>query len=295
MNHFRDRRDAGRAVAQAMKDRNYGRLDMLVLALPRGGVPVAYEVAEAFGAELDLMLVRKLGVPGHEELAMGAIASGGAAEGDPDSDKLPAPGVVFVRNEEVVRNLGIDDDTLASAAKREAQELRRREEAYRGRRRPPTLQGREVVLVDDGLATGSTMIAAVRAVKQHQPSRVVVAVPVAPASTVDSLLCLADDVVCVSTPEDFAGVGQFYDRFDQTGDEEVLDLLRRAWSDRPLGDREVELSDVDRFSDRHHAVKGGRRTHTKEMQHLTHGNKGPSPTGPADEGGDTTREVDVWP
>jgi putative phosphoribosyl transferase len=181
----------------------------LILALPRGGVPVAYQVARELGAPLDIFVVRKLGTPGQEELAMGAIASGG----------------VRVMNPDVVRAARIPEQAIEETAKREAQELERRERAYRGEREMPELQNRCVVLVDDGLATGATMRVAVAAIRKHNPSRVVVAVPVAPPDTVERLRAEADEVVCLSTPEPFIAIGRWYENFSQTTDEEVRQLL----------------------------------------------------------------------
>jgi predicted phosphoribosyltransferase len=181
-----------------------------VLALPRGGVPVAFPVAEALDAPLDLFLVRKLGTPGHRELAMGAIASGG----------------IRVLNDEVVRWYGITPAAIDAVAREEEQELQRRESTYREGREAVPLQGRVVILVDDGLATGSTMIAAVKAVRQHQPAKVVVAVPVGARETCGALSTVADEVECVRMPEPFSAVGQWYLNFDQTSDEEVRQLLR---------------------------------------------------------------------
>jgi predicted phosphoribosyltransferase len=177
-------------------------------------VPVAARVAEALGAPLDVFVVRKLGVPGHEELAMGAIASGG----------------VLVRNEEVVGKLGLSEDTLRRVAEAEQRELARRERRYREDRPPPDLAGRVVILVDDGLATGSTMRAAVEAARRLGPARVVVAVPTAPASTCQNLREVADDVVCATTPRPFRAVGNSYRSFPQTSDEEVRSLLEAAWA-----------------------------------------------------------------
>ena len=211
---YQDRRDAGRVLGQALKQRGYAdRLDLLVLALPRGGVPVAYEVARILDAPLDLILVRKLGLPGHEELAMGAIASGG----------------VRVLNDDVVDRLHVSAQVIDSVAQREGRELERRERAYRGNRTPPVVAGRTVILIDDGLATGSTMLAAVRAVRQQRPAMIVVAVPVAPPETCRAFLEESDDVMCTSTPETFGGVGAWYRDFEQTTDEQVTDLLQRAW------------------------------------------------------------------
>lgn len=206
---FENRRAAGRALAALL--RHYAdRHDVLVLALPRGGVPVAYEAAQALGAPLDLFLVRKLGTPGHRELAMGAIASGG----------------VRVLNDQIVRWYGITPADLETVAREEERELERREAAYREGRDPAPVAGRTVILIDDGLATGSTMRAAVQAVRQRQPARVVVAVPVGAPQTCDELSAIADEVVCARMPEPFAAVGQWYLDFDQTTDEEVRDLLR---------------------------------------------------------------------
>jgi predicted phosphoribosyltransferase len=211
---FRDRPDAGRRLAERLGPMTG---DVVVLGLPRGGIPVAYEVARALGAPLDVFVVRKLGVPGHEELAMGAIAWGG----------------VRVVNRDVVDALGIPPRVLDEVAAAEGRELERRERSYRGGRPAPDVAGRTVVLVDDGLATGSTMRAAVAALRQLKPARVVVAVPVAAASTCQELRAEVDDVVCAATPEPFVAVGRFYDDFSQTEDEEVSALLadaRRALS-----------------------------------------------------------------
>jgi putative phosphoribosyl transferase len=208
---FTNRTEAGRRLADDLRE-YAGRDDALVLALPRGGVPVAFEVARALGLPMDLFLVRKLGVPGHEELAMGAIASGG----------------VRVLNEEVVRMFSPPEDTIARVAAQEQEELERRERAYRGGRRDLHLEGRTVILVDDGLATGSTMRAAAQAVRAQDPARIVVAVPVAAAETCDEFRGEVDEVVCTLTPDPFRAVGIWYDDFAQTTDEEVRELLRRA-------------------------------------------------------------------
>ena len=186
--------------------------DVLVLALPRGGVPVGCEVARALGAPLDVFLVRKLGVPGHEELAMGAVATGG----------------VRVLNDEIVRGLGISDHEIDAAVARELQELARRERLYRGDRPPPDVAGRTVILVDDGLATGATMRAAVAALRRQQPARIVIAVPTASPDTSEALKAEADDVVCAMTPEPFFAVGYWYEDFTQTTDDEVRELLARG-------------------------------------------------------------------
>jgi len=205
---FTDRRDAGRTLAARLQQ-YANRDDVIVLALPRGGVPVAFEVATTLDAPLEVFLVRKLGTPGHRELAMGAIASGG----------------VRVLNDDVVRWLGISPDQIDAVARQEQQELERREAAYRKGVSLPSLDGRIVILVDDGLATGSTMRAAVQAVKQQRPARVIVAVPVGARETCDELGALADEVICARMPEPFTAVGQWYLDFQQTTDEEVKALL----------------------------------------------------------------------
>jgi predicted phosphoribosyltransferase len=207
--HFRDRVDAGRQLGEALKARYGDRPDVLVLALPRGGVPVAYEVARILNTPLDIFVVRKLGVPGHEELAMGAIATGGA--------------IVF--NEEVVDNLGIPKSAIDRVIQRERAELERRERQYRGNRPPPDVQGKTVILIDDGLATGASMHAAVQAVRALGPAAVVIAVPVAAASTCSRLRAFADDIVCLDRPEPFYAVSAWYDDFSQTTDEEVYNLV----------------------------------------------------------------------
>jgi putative phosphoribosyl transferase len=206
---FRDRFHAGRCLAAALQS-YVGHPNLLVLALPRGGVPVGYEVARALNAPLDVMLVRKLGVPGHEELAMGAIASGG----------------IRILSDDVVTALGIPERVIASIAANEEEELERRERSYRDDRPPPEVKGRTVILVDDGLATGSTMRAAAAALRAQHPERLVVAVPVAPPETCASLRNEVDDVVCARAPEPFFAVGNWYDDFSQINDEEVRQLLR---------------------------------------------------------------------
>jgi predicted phosphoribosyltransferase len=208
---FLDRREAGRTLGAELAS-YAGRNDVTVLGLPRGGVPVAFEVALALNAPLDVFLVRKLGSPGREELAMGAIASGG----------------VRVLNPSVIRPLRISAGDIERAANREERELRRREVAYRGDRPSLDLHGRIAILVDDGLATGSSMRAAVEAVRMLAPARIVVAVPVAPSSTAQEMRRIADDVVVVASPEPFEAVGRFYEEFDQTTDEEVRELLQRS-------------------------------------------------------------------
>jgi putative phosphoribosyl transferase len=211
---FVDRTEAGKRLA-AKLTRYAGRRDTIVLALPRGGVPVAFEIARALSAPLDVFLVRKLGLPGQEELAMGAIATGG----------------VRVLNRDVVAYLNVPQRTIDTVARQEQRELERRERLYRGDRPPPELRGVTVILVDDGLATGSTMRAAIAALKKSEPGRIVVAVPVAPPSTVEELDQEVDEVVCIFTPEPFDGVGRWYQGFSQTTDQEVRDLLNRATTD----------------------------------------------------------------
>jgi putative phosphoribosyl transferase len=208
---FRNRREAGQVLASLLAAYR-GRPDVVVLGLPRGGVPVAYEIATALHAPLDVMVVRKLGVPGHEELAMGAIASGG----------------VQVVNEDVVRHLGLTPAILTSVAAIERQELARREQAYRGERPPVAVEGRTVILVDDGLATGSTMRAAVAALRRRHPARIIVAVPTAAPETCEELKQEVDEIACAMTPTPFYGVGEWYEEFGQTRDDEVRDLLERA-------------------------------------------------------------------
>src|ERR1700720_3221008 len=207
---FRNRIDAGSQLAEKLAA-YANRPGVLVLALPRGGVPVGFEVARELGALLDVFLVRKLGVPGYEELAMGAVATGG----------------VRVLNDEIVRGLGISDHEIDAAAARERQELARRERLYRGNRPPPDVRGRTVILVDDGLATGATMYAAIEALRQQNPARIVVAVPTASPETCEEMKTKADEVICAITPEPFHAVGRWYRNFSQTTDEEVADLLAR--------------------------------------------------------------------
>lgn len=216
---FDDRQHAGRELAARLRA-FAGRDDVLVLALPRGGVPVAFEVAQALQVPLDVFLVRKLGVPGHEELAMGAIASGD----------------VRVLNDGVVRGYGIDAGIIDAVTKREKLELRRREQAYRDGRAAPDIAGKTVIVIDDGLATGSTMRAALAALRKLSPKRVVMAVPVAAAATCREFESEADDVVCAATPQPFYGVGQWYRDFSQTDDDEVRDLLSRASRPRAAAD-----------------------------------------------------------
>jgi putative phosphoribosyl transferase len=208
---FRNRAEAGRYLAEMLKA-YASRPDVLVLALPRGGVPVAYEVARALHAPLDVFLVRKLGVPGHEELAMGAIATGG----------------IRVLNEQVVEGLRIPGHIIDAVAAQEMEELKRRERIYRDGRPSPQIRGRTVILVDDGLATGSTMRAATMALQQQRPAHVVVAVPVAVAETCDQFRGYVDEIICATTPEPFYAVGLWYHDFSQTTDDEVRELLKQA-------------------------------------------------------------------
>lgn len=210
---YHDRRDAGRQLASRLQA-YANRPDVLVLGLPRGGVPVANEVAQALHAPLDAFLVRKLGVPGHEELALGAIASGGT----------------IVLNDDVVRGLRLSDDVIRAVAAQEARELERRERAYRGDRAPIDPTGRIVIIVDDGLATGATMRAAVRALRDRGAARLIVAVPVAAPQTCADFQTEVDETVCAMTPDPFEAVGLWYEDFAQTTDAEVQEILRDAGS-----------------------------------------------------------------
>ena len=209
---YRDREEAGRALALALIA-YANRPDVLVLALPRGGVPVAAQVADALHAPLDVFVVRKLGVPGQEELAFGAIASGG----------------VKVLNDDVVTMAGISDAVISRIVLAEEQEIARRDRLYRGNRAPLQLGGHTVILIDDGLATGATMRAAAQAIQAMQPARLVVAVPVAARETCAELRAMVDEVVCAATPDPFHAVGVWYEDFAQTSDAEVRDLLERNW------------------------------------------------------------------
>jgi predicted phosphoribosyltransferase len=219
---FADRAAAGRVLAEKLAD-YAGRDDVIVLALPRGGVPVASEVARALGAPLDVFVVRKLGAPGQEELAMGAIASGD----------------VVVINDDVVKALKVPPEVLAEKIARERAELSRRESAYRGDRPPLDVRGRTVILIDDGLATGSTMRAAVTALRGQAPVGIVVAVPIGALATCAELQQIAEECICALTPEPFRAVGLWYEDFAQTTDDEVRELLDRAAGARVRGDEEV--------------------------------------------------------
>jgi putative phosphoribosyl transferase len=205
-----DRRQAGRMLAEHL-DVYANNKDAIVLALPRGGVPVAYEIARRLHLPLDVYLVRKLGMPGQQELAIGAIASGG----------------VRVLNEEVLGTVPLSDNMLDEIAAKERQELRRREQAYRDNRPSPSIKGRIILLVDDGIATGATMRAAIKALRSQSPRQIIVAAPVAPPG-VEKVLSDADSVICLMTPAPFFGVGYWYEVFDQTSDEEVQRLLNKA-------------------------------------------------------------------
>ncbi|HZC98255.1 MAG TPA: erythromycin esterase family protein [Bradyrhizobium sp.] len=249
---FRDRRDAGRQLAERL--RAYAnRADVIVLALPRGGVPVAYEVARALRAPLDVFVVRKLGVPGYEELAMGAVATGG----------------VRVLND-VVKRLGIPDFIVDTVAAEEQQELARRERLYRGGRPPPDVRGRTVILVDDGLATGATMHAAIQALRQQQPARMVVAVPTASPDTCEQMRKEVDDVVCAMTPEPFHAVGQWYQDFSQTTDEEVRALLARHNSpdESEAAEYTADAALIEALRGAAYPLAGGARDYDPLMQRI---------------------------
>ncbi len=219
---FRNRAEAGHLLAQKLIAYAY-RPDVLVLGLPRGGVPVAFEVAKALQVPLDIWLVRKLGVPTQKELAMGAIATGG----------------VRVLNQEVVNWLGISDEVIDKVAAQEQQELERRNQVYRGNRPAPDVRNRTIILVDDGLATGSTMHAAITSLRQQQPDRIVVAVPVAPPSVYKDFKHEADEIVCLQTPELFHAIGVWYVDFSQTTDQEVRDLLEQPSQGVPSPGRPI--------------------------------------------------------
>ena len=224
---FGNRREAGVELAASL--RHYaGRNDVVVLALPRGGLPVALEVAEALDAPLDIFLVRKLGLPGHPELAMGAIASGG----------------VRVLNDDVVRWYAIPERAIEAVARAEQAELERREQEYRQGRSLLDLRGKTVILVDDGLATGSTMKAAVQAVRRHAPAQVIVAVPVGSLGSCEELAEISDETVCARIPEPFSAVGQWYYDFSQTTDEEVRQLLEEINRERASSERHPSRRDV---------------------------------------------------
>lgn len=216
---LKDRRAAGEGLANHLLKYAH-RPDVAVLALPRGGVPVAYEVATALRVRLDLMLVRKLGMASNPEFAMGAIASGG----------------IRILNDDVLRAHPIDQDRFDAVVEQESRELMRREQAYRGTRAPLQLKDQVVILIDDGLATGASMMAAIHAVRTQAPSRIVVAVPVAPLETLEALRSEVDEVICPLVPEWMISIGHWYEDFSQTPDEVVIDLLQRAWQRESTGD-----------------------------------------------------------
>lgn len=224
--HFKNREDAGAQLARQLTE-YADRDDVVVLALPRGGVPIGYAIATSLHAPLDILLVRKLGLPGHEEYAMGAIASGG----------------VRVLQTSIVNQLHVPPQVVQEVIDRETQEIERRELAYRGGREPLPVAGKTVILVDDGLATGATMRVAVEALKRFKPARVVVAVPVAAPDSRDMIAAEVDEVVCLSAPMMFRAVSEWYAHFDQTSDEEVQRLLEAAGhADDPVAGREAEIS-----------------------------------------------------
>jgi predicted phosphoribosyltransferase len=217
MNHssqtiLQNRAAAGRRLVEPLLQYAH-KPDVIILALPRGGVPVAYEVATALGVRLDLLLVRKLGVPSHPEYAMGAIASGG----------------IEIRNEQALRAHPIDKAAFEAVVARETRELLRREQVYRGTRAPVQIKDQVVILIDDGLATGASMLAAVQAVRAQAPARIVVAVPVAPVETAEALRSEVDELVCPIMPDWFMSIGHWYMDFSQTSDAQVIELLQRAW------------------------------------------------------------------
>lgn len=207
---FTDRREAGRRLAEELSE--YADTNALVLALPRGGVETGFEVARALDAELDVIVTRKLGAPGNPEFGFGAIG----------------PGDVRVLNQETVRRLGLSEEQIEKVAEREGRELNRRLEEYRGERELPDIEGRTVIVVDDGMATGGTALAGVQTVRAQNPGKLVLAVPVAPPDTTEKLREEVDELICLHTPRAFMAVGQWYQRFDQTSDEQVVDLLEKA-------------------------------------------------------------------
>lgn len=231
MRGFQDRTDGGRQLADALQD-YAGRDDVVVLALPRGGVVTAAEVARRLEAPLDVFVVRKLGVPAQPELAMGAIASGG----------------IRVMNTSVTEGLGLSDEAVARVAAQEQQELERRERAYRPEGERPSLQGRTVIVVDDGIATGATMRAAVQAIRTNDPARIIVAVPVAPPDSYEALREQADEVVALMTPASFGGVGVWYRDFRQVTDGQVREILQRARAGEAAGDTHPEAEQAERPS-----------------------------------------------
>ena len=215
MNKYSNRKQAGIVLAEQLKEYT-NRADVIVLALPRGGVPVAYEIAKALSLPLDVFIVRKLGTPGHKELAMGAIASGGTA----------------VFNEEIVQDLHIEQSAIDAVLKSEQKELIRRQNLYRGPHPFPSLLNKTIILADDGIATGATMYAAIKALKSHNPKHIIIAVPVAARSTCEEMAPLVDKIICPLQPIDFYAVGLWYDDFPQTSDDEVITLLAQSKTTR---------------------------------------------------------------
>jgi putative phosphoribosyl transferase len=216
---FRDRHEAGRRLAKALT--HYAAFDPVILGLPRGGVPVAYEVAVALGAELDVVFVRKIGAPGHEELGIGAVVDGANPQ--------------LVLNEDVVRQLGPSPNSIRSEMRKQLETIEKRRHLYRGEMEPVELKDRTVILVDDGIATGGTVRAALTGLRKNDPARLILAVPVAPADTLAQLAKECDDVVCLVSPSPFYAVGAHYLDFTQTGDEEVIHLMREARGMREPG------------------------------------------------------------
>ncbi len=214
---FNDRKDAGQQLAAALKELHPE--SPVVLAIPRGGVPVGFEVARALDAPLDVIVARKLGAPGQHELGLGAIVDGD----HPQS----------VLNEEIIHELGVSPEYIKTEIEHELKEIRRRQEAYRKGRPPVEVAGRTVILIDDGIATGGSIRAALRGLRRLDPKKVVLAVPVAPSDTIESLRPEADEIVCLDTPEFFFAIGEFYEDFSQTGDEEVVELLETAHRRHP--------------------------------------------------------------
>jgi erythromycin esterase-like protein/predicted phosphoribosyltransferase len=250
---FRDRREAGRQLAAKLAA-YANRPDVIVLGLPRGGVPVAYEVARALGAPLDVFLVRKLGVPGYEELAMGAISTGG----------------VRVLNQQLVERLSIPDYLIETVTAQEQEELKRRERLYRGGLPPLDVRDRTVILVDDGLATGATMQAAIRALRQQHPARIIVAVPIASREACEEMRAVADDVTCAVTPEPFHAVGRWYEDFSQTTDEEVRELLarQRQYEEKPTTPSTAEGDILEAVRSGKHALTGAPQDYDPLMSRI---------------------------
>lgn len=241
---FKNRLQAGKLLATELAAYSHSA-DTIVLALPRGGVPVGFAVARALGVDLDILLVRKLGLPGHEEYAMGAIASGG----------------VRVLNRAALRMHHVSAATLDAVCTRELHEIARRERQYRGARPPPQLAGRTIILVDDGLATGSSMRAAIRVARVHAPARLVVAVPVGAPDTCAALAAEVDDLICLRQPATFRAVSQWYREFDQTSDDEVQDLLALAWRDKAR--RQPAFHELNQANGGNHESSVGTRSSTR--------------------------------